>query len=84
MRMHGIPRKSIANKDAKFTSRFWKEMFSVLGKELAFTKTYHLQRDRQIEKVKDILDDMLEMYITHPDLKWEEYLPMLYFSYSNG
>jgi len=82
--MHGIPRKSIANKDAKFTSRFWKEMFSVLGKELAFTKTYHLQRDRQIEKVKDILDDMLEMYITHPDLKWEEYLPMLYFSYSNG
>ena len=36
MRLHGIPKKIVSNRDAKFTSRFWKELFVGLGIELAF------------------------------------------------
>ena len=35
VRLHGIPRKIMSDRDAKFTSRFWKELFAGLGTELA-------------------------------------------------
>jgi len=31
VRLHGIPKKIVSNRDTKFTSRFWKELFVGLG-----------------------------------------------------
>lgn len=31
MRLHGVQRKIISDRDAKFTSKFWKELFVGLG-----------------------------------------------------
>ena len=45
VRLHGVPKKIVSNSDAKFTSKFWKDLFSGLGTELAFNTTYHLQTD---------------------------------------
>jgi len=45
VRLHGVPKKIISNKDAKFTSRFFKELFAGLGIEVAFSTTCHLQKD---------------------------------------
>jgi len=41
VRLHGIIQNIISDRDAKFTSRFWKEFLAGLGKELAFSTTYH-------------------------------------------
>ena len=41
VRLHGIPRKIVPYKDAKLTTRFWKELFAGLGIELAFDIAYH-------------------------------------------
>eukprot|EP00253_Pinus_taeda_P013755 PITA_13755 len=45
VRLHGVPKKILSHKDAKLTSKFWKELFASLGIELAFSTTYHLQTD---------------------------------------
>jgi len=42
VRLHGIPRKIVSERDAKFISRFWKELFMGLGTKLAFNIAYHL------------------------------------------
>ena len=42
VRLHVVPKKIVLDRDAKFTSRFWKELFSGSGTELIFSKTYHL------------------------------------------
>lgn len=42
VRLHGVLKKNVSDRDAKFTSRFWKELFVVLGIDLAFNTTYHL------------------------------------------
>jgi len=41
VRLHGVPKKIISYRDAKFTSKFWKELFTGLGRELDFSTTYH-------------------------------------------
>lgn len=41
VRLHGIPKKIILDRDAKFTLKIWKELFASLGIELSFSTTYH-------------------------------------------
>ena len=77
VRLHGVPKKILLEKDAKFTSKFWKELFARLGTELAFSTTYHPQTDGKTERVNRILEDMLRMYVMHQKWKWEEYLPLV-------
>ena len=71
MRLHGVPNKIVSDKDEKLTSKFWKELFVGLGKELAFITTYHLQTDGQTKRVNKILEDILRMYVMHQQKKWE-------------
>jgi len=84
VRLHGFPKKIVSDRDAKFTSRFWNELFVGLGTELTFNTTYHPQTDGQTEGVNNILEDMLRMYVMHQQRKWEEYLPLVEFAYNNG
>jgi len=41
VRLHGVSKKIVSDKDAKFTSKFWKDLFAGLGTELYFNTTYH-------------------------------------------
>ena len=41
MILHGFLKKIVSDRDAKFTSKFWKELFVGLGIELALSITYH-------------------------------------------
>ena len=53
--------------DPKFTSNFWKSLFKGLDTKLNFSTAYHSQTDGQTEKVNQVLEDMLRMYVRdHP------------------
>ena len=41
VRFHGVPKNIVLDRDAKFTSKFWKEFFVGLRTKLAFSTTYH-------------------------------------------
>ena len=43
VRLHGVPKKIVSDRDAKFTSKFLKELFAGLGTELAFNTAYYPQ-----------------------------------------
>jgi hypothetical protein len=64
-RLHGLPKTIILDRDAKFTSSFWKILFAGLGTQLAFSIAYHPQIDGQTERVNIILEDMLRMHVMH-------------------
>ena len=74
MRLHGVLKKIISDKDVKFTSKFWKELFVGLGTDFVLNTSYHPQIDGKTERVNKILEDMLRMYVMHYQRKWEEYL----------
>ena len=74
----------ISDRDVKFTSAFWKELFAGLNTNLNFNTSYHPQIDRQTEWKKQIVEDILHMYVITKQSKWEDYLHLVEFAYNNG
>eukprot|EP00253_Pinus_taeda_P027407 PITA_27407 len=68
----------------KFTSTFWKTLFAELGTHLNFSTSYHPQSDEQIERVNQVVEDMLRAYEMQQPTQWEEYLHLAEFVDNNG
>ena len=84
VRLHGIPDKIISDRDSLFTSSFWRELQEALDIRINFSTAYHPQIDRQTKRVNQILEDMLWMHVMDNQVKREEYLHLVEFSYNNG
>jgi hypothetical protein len=83
-RMHVIPKMVISDRDVKFTSTFWKELFAGLNTNLNFITSYCPQTDGQTERANQIVEDMVWMYVRTKPSKWEDYLYLVEFGYNNG
>jgi hypothetical protein len=81
--LHGIPKTIIFDRDQNFTSNFWKGLFKGFRTNLNFITTYHLETDGKIERVSQVIEDMLSMYVMDKPSKWEDYLHLVEFSYNN-
>jgi hypothetical protein len=83
-RLHGVPKTIVSDRDPKFTSKFWKGLFKGFRTNLNFNIAYHLESDGQTERVNQVIEDMLRMYVTDKPSKWEYYLHLVEFAYKNG
>jgi hypothetical protein len=81
--LYGMPKDIISNKDTKFTSIFWKSLMDGFETKLLFITPYHPQTHGQKERVNQILEEMLRMHVMHQPKRWEDYLPLVEFSYNN-
>lgn len=63
MRLHGIPQKTISDRDLVFTFSLWTSLQHGLGAQLNFSSAYHPKIDGQTKMVDEVLDDMLRMYV---------------------
>lgn len=84
IRFHEVPKKIISDRDSRFTSRFWIFMQSTLGTQLNLSTSYHPEIDGKIERVNQVLEDMLRMYVMDQQSHWEKYLPLVKFAYNNN
>ena len=76
-KLHGLLKAIVSDRDVKFTSNFWKGLFADLGTKLNFSTAYHPQTDGQTERVNQVLEDMLCMYMMEKPTKWEDYLHLV-------
>jgi hypothetical protein len=83
-RLHGMPKEIVFDRDTKITSNFWKSLMVGLEAKLLFSTAYHPQIDGHMERVNQILEDMLRMHVMHQPKKWEDFLPLVEFAYNNG
>ena len=83
LRLHGFPKAIVSDGDPKFPSNFWKSLFAYLGTNLNFGIAYHPQTNGQTERVNQVLEDMLRMYVMDKPTKWEDYLHLVEFAYNN-
>jgi hypothetical protein len=84
VRLHGIPKTIIFYRGAPFIARFWEQLQSALGTKLIRSSAYHPQTDGQMERVNQILEDMLRACIIHYGTSWDKCLALAEFSYNNS
>jgi hypothetical protein len=81
--LHGIPKKIVSDRDPNFNSKFWKGLFKGFGTNMNFNTTYYPNTDGKIERMNQVIEDMLRMYMMDKPSKWEYYIHLVEFSYNN-
>ncbi|KAL4388638.1 hypothetical protein GQ457_09G019730 [Hibiscus cannabinus] len=84
VRLHGVPKLIVSDRDSKFTARFWDCLHIALGSRLNFSTSYHPQTDGQSKRVIPVLEDMLRCCIIDFQGSWEKQLPLVEFAYNNS
>jgi hypothetical protein len=83
-RLHDIPKTIVSDRDPNFNSNFWKGLFKGFKTNLKFSTTYHPESDGKTERVNQVIEDMIRMYVMEKPSKWEDYVHLVEFTYNNG
>lgn len=83
VKLHGMPRTIVSDRDRIFTSTFWKLLFQQLGTKLKFTTAYHPQTDGQSERVNQCLEMFLRCNVQDTPKQWRRLLPLAEFWYNS-
>ena len=84
VRLHGVPKTIISDRDAKFVSKFWESLQGALGTQLRLSTAFHPQTDGQSERTIQTLEDMLRSCVLSWKGSWEDQLPLAEFAYNNS
>jgi len=82
--LHSVPRQIISDRDAKFTSNFWKSLFEILQTKLKFSTANHPQTDGQTERMNRSIEEMLRACVNEGPHQWDKYIKLCEFAYNNS
>src|SRR6266542_6955037 len=70
--LHGVPKTITSDRGPQFVVRFWEQLQVSLGTKLLHSSAYHPQTSGQVERVNQILEDMLRAcVITFAKYPWQ-------------
>ncbi|MBW0577019.1 hypothetical protein O181_116734 [Austropuccinia psidii MF-1] len=61
----GVPKIIISDRDPKFTSEFWTNLYEMLCTKLAFSTAYHPQSDGLAERIFQTMGDILRRFCAY-------------------
>jgi hypothetical protein len=79
-----MPKTIVSNKDAIFTSSFWRKLFHLHGITFAFSSAYNPQSDGQTEALNKCLETYLQCYVGVRPKEWSAWLPMAEWRYNTN
>ncbi|MBW0575322.1 hypothetical protein O181_115037, partial [Austropuccinia psidii MF-1] len=53
------------DRDPKFTSEFWTNLYEIIGTKLSFYTAYHLQTDGLAERIIQTMEDILRRFCAY-------------------
>jgi hypothetical protein len=81
---HGVPSIIVSDRDSKFTSKFWRTLWSMLDTKLAMSTAFHPQTDGQTENLNRTLEQMLRAFTNRKQDNWCQLLCYAEMSYNNS
>ena len=83
-RLHGMPEVVTLDRDPKFTSEFYTELFDRLKIKRQVTTAYHPESNGQAEIVNKAISKMLRAFAEGLKNDWDTYLGLLEFAYNSA
>jgi hypothetical protein len=83
VRLHGVPKSIVSDRDSKLVSNFWTSLHSALGTNLDLSTAFHPQIDGQSKRTIQTLEDLLRSCVLSWKGSWEDHLPLQEFAYNN-
>lgn len=74
LRFHGLPKYIVSDRDSRFLSAFWQELFRLAGTEFTPSTSCHLQTDGQTKIVNKWIEGYLRNYISGHQRAWTKWL----------
>jgi hypothetical protein len=84
VRLHGLPKSIVSDRDTKFVGHFWRTLWKKMGTNLSFSSAYHPQMDGQTEVVNRSLGDLLRSLVVEHHSQWDQILPQAEFVYNDS
>ncbi len=72
---HGIPQDIISDRGKHFVSNFWSSLCDHLKIKSNLSTSYHPETDGQTERVNQILEQYLRLYVNYEQDDWASLLP---------
>lgn len=82
VKLHGMPKSIISDRDPVFISHFWREFFKMSGTQLKMSSAYHPQTDGQSEVANRCVEQYLRCFVHQQPRKWSSFLPWAEFWYN--
>ena len=79
-RQHDAPVAIVSDRDPRFTGKFRKSIFKVLGTRLDMSTADHQQTDGQTERVYGVIGDILRSVCANTPKRWILMLPVVDFA----
>ena len=84
VRLHGLPKSIVSDRDSKFTSRWWREVHRLLGAKLLMSTSFHPETDGTTEQVNRSIGQILRSTVNADQRNWVEKCPMLEFAINSS
>jgi hypothetical protein len=82
-KLHGLSKVMVGDRDSKYTSTYWQEVFKALGTKLNLSTAYHPQTDGQSERTNRTIEQILRAFVYNEHQAWLRHLPLAEFAYNN-
>ena len=80
----GVPISIVSDRDSKFTSNFWRSLWTLTGTELKMSTSRHQSTDGQSEIAIRIIEEVLRMSVNYAQDDWVSKIPGLEFAFNNS
>ncbi|MBW0521771.1 hypothetical protein O181_061486 [Austropuccinia psidii MF-1] len=81
---HGLPSSVVSDRGPLFVSSFWTNLCQKLKISRDLSTAYHPETVGQIERVNQIIEKYLWIYVSYHQDNWNTLLPLAEFAYNNS
>ena len=76
VKLYGLPKTIVSDRDVCFMSYFWKTLWHLVGTKLKFSTTFHPQTKSQSKVVNRSLGNLLRCLMGEANRNWDSILPI--------